>query len=73
MVYRIIERKADCVLLARRDTGMRKVVDTEGDTLYMGNDGERARAVFDSYSLDAERRLRAEIFEGWLRDNAGAE
>lgn len=74
--YKIIKRKADCVLLmqVRMDNSVKYIVkDIEGDIVYMSlNYLKGAEEAFESYDLEKIRAERKKIFEEWLNEFAEA-
>ena len=69
--YKILARNKYCVLLedlSRR--GRYKVRDIENEDIYIGNNYENARRMFDEYDLEAVRRMRERLFEDWLKEFA---
>jgi hypothetical protein len=75
MKYKIIEQKADCVLLYKPVGNSAKYIvkDIEGDIIFMGYDDlELAKREFDSYDLEEVRRTKKEEFIKWLNEHAEA-
>ncbi len=73
--FRILERKADCVLLYKAVGNDAKylVKDIEGDVIYMNlNDFNRAKEAFDSYDINKVRETKKREFEEWLSEFAEA-
>lgn len=69
--YKILARNKYCVLLEDLDRrGRYKVRDIENEDIYIGNNYENARRMFDEYDLEAVRRMRERLFEDWLKEFA---
>lgn len=69
--YKILARNKYCVLLEDLSrTGRYKVRDIENEDIYIGNNYENARRMFDEYDLEAVRRMRERLFEDWLKEFA---
>lgn len=69
--YKILARNKYCVLLEDLDRrGRYKVRDVENEDIYIGNNYENARRMFDEYDLEAVRRMRERLFEDWLKEFA---
>lgn len=74
-MYKILKRKADCVLLRKDYTEDVKYIvkDIEGDTIYMClNALSKAEKAFESYDLEKVREAKRKDFENWLSENAEA-
>lgn len=69
-LFKILKSNDSCVLLRRIEGSTLKVMDIEGDTIYMGYDDEKALEVFDSYDINAVRKQKEELFSQWLKTNA---
>jgi hypothetical protein len=65
-IYELLNRNSNCVLLHRIEGSQYKVMDIEGDTIYMGFDPDRAFEVFDSYDINKIRKEKEKNFEHWL-------
>ena len=75
MKFKILERKADCVLLYKAVGNDVKYIvkDIEGDIIYMSiNNLDGAREAFDSYDINKVRETKKREFEKWLSENAEA-
>ena len=75
MKFKILKRKADCVLLYKVVGNDAKYIvkDIEGDIIYMSiNNLDGAREAFDSYDINKVRETRKSEFEKWLSENAEA-
>lgn len=76
MKFRIIKRKADCVLLLKVCAdGLKKYIvkDIEGDTIYMClNNLAGAENAFASYDINKVRETKRREFEEWLNEFAEA-
>jgi len=73
--FKILERKADCVLLSKAVGSDTKflVKDIEGDLIYMSiNNLSGAMAVFDSYDINKVHETKKREFEKWLSEFAEA-
>ena len=74
--FKILKRKADCVLLAKQESDGRVkflVKDIENDIIYMSYGTlEKAELAFDKFSLSEVRKERKKIFEQWLKEFAEA-
>ena len=73
--FKILERKADCVLLYKAVGNDVKylVKDIEGDVIYRNlNDLNRAKEAFDSYDINKVREEKKREFEEWLSEFAEA-
>lgn len=74
--FRIIKRKADCVLLMQCQQSNRvkyMVKDIEGEIIYMNFDNLKgAEKAFEEYDLEKVRAEKKRIFGEWLRDFAEA-
>lgn len=74
--FRIIKRKADCVLLmqVRADNTVKYMVkDIEGDIVYMNYDNLKgAEEAFKKYDLEKIRAAKKKLFEDWLEEFAEA-
>ena len=74
--FRIIKRKADCVLLmqVRADNTVKYMVkDIEGDIVYMNYDNLKgAEEAFEKYDLEKIRADKKKLFEDWLEEFAEA-
>lgn len=73
--FKILERKADCVLLYKAVGNDAKylVKDIEGDVIYMNlNDLNGARKAFVSYDINKVREEKNREFEKWLSEFAEA-
>ena len=74
--FKILKRKADCVLLAKQESDGRVkflVKDIENDIIYMSYAKlERAEQAFDEYDINKVREERKKIFEQWLEEFAEA-
>ena len=73
--FKILERKADCVLLYKAVGNDAKymVKDIEGDIIYMNlNDLAGAKKAFDSYDINKVRETKKREFEKWLSEFAEA-
>lgn len=69
--YKILARNKYCVLLEDLERiGRYKVRDIENEDIYIGNNYENARRMFDEYDLEAVRRMRERLFEDWLKEFA---
>ena len=69
--YRILARNKYCVLLEDLDRiGRYKVRDIENEDIYIGNNYENARRIFDEYDLEVVRRMKERLFEDWLKEFA---
>lgn len=69
--YKILARNKYCVLLEDLSRiGRYKVRDIENEDIYIGNNYENARKMFDEYDLEAVRRMRERLFEDWLKEFA---
>lgn len=69
--YKILARNKYCVLLKDLSRiGRYKVRDIENEDIYIGNNYENARRMFDEYDLEAVRRMRERLFEDWLKEFA---
>lgn len=65
-IYELLNRNSNCVLLRRIEGNQYKVMDIEGDTIYMGFDSNKALGVFDSYDINKVRKEKENNFEQWL-------
>jgi hypothetical protein len=65
-IYELLNRNSNCVLLQRIEGSQYKVMDIEGDTIYMGFDPDKAHEVFDSYDINKIRKEKEKNFEHWL-------
>lgn len=65
-IYNLLNRNSNCVLLQRIEGSQYKVMDIEGDTIYMGFDPDKALEVFDSYDINKVRKEKEKNFEQWL-------
>lgn len=65
-IYVLLNRNSSCVLLQRIDGSQYKVMDIEGDTIYMGFDSGKALEIFDSYDMNKVRKEKEKNFEQWL-------
>lgn len=71
-IYKIINRKADCVLLRkeRPDSSphpvMFQVRDIENDIIYMGYIYDEAVKAFEEYDIKKVRKASKKVFEDWL-------
>lgn len=65
-IYELLNRNSNCVLLHRIEGSQYKVMDIEGDTIYMGFDPDKALEVFDSYDINKVRKEKENNFEQWL-------
>lgn len=75
MKFKILERKADCVLLYKAVGNDAKYIvkDIEGDIIYMSiNNLNGAKKAFDSYDINKVREEKKREFEKWLSENAEA-
>lgn len=75
MKFRIIKRKADCVLLYKPVGNDAKylVKDIEGDVIYMSiNNLKGAEKAFEEYDINKVREVKREEFEEWLNEFAEA-
>ena len=75
MKFKIIERKADCVLLYKAIGNDAKYIakDIEGDIIYMNlNDLAGAKRAFEAYDINKVRETKQREFEEWLSENAEA-
>ena len=74
--FRIIKRKADCVLLMqiRVDNTVKYMVkDIEGDIVYMNYDNLKgAEEAFEKYDLEKIKADKKKLFEDWLEEFAEA-
>ena len=74
--FKILERKADCVLLCKcvnHNDVKYMVKDIEGDVIYMNlNDLNGAKKAFDSYDINKVREEKKREFEKWLDEFAEA-
>ena len=69
--FKILERKADCVLLYKAVGNDAKymVKDIEGDVIYMNlNDLSGAKEAFDLYDINKVREAKRKEFEKWLEE-----
>ena len=77
-IYKIMERKEDCVLLKKDmpDTSphsvMFQVRDIENDIIYMGYIYDEAFKVFKEYDIKKVRKERKDVFLEWLNEFAKA-
>lgn len=71
-IYKIMNRKEDCVLLRKEmpDSSphpvMFQVRDIENDIIYMGYIYDEAVKTFEEYDIKKVRQGRKEVFEDWL-------
>ena len=75
MKFKIIKRKADCVLLYKAVGNDAKymVKDIEGDIIYMClNDLKGAEEEFEAYDINKVRETKKREFEKWLEEFAEA-
>ena len=73
--FKIIKRKADCVLLCKIVGNDTKYIvkDVEGDIIYMNlNYLAGAEKAFDEYDLEKVREEKRKEFGEWLHENAEA-
>ena len=66
-IYVLLNRNSNCVILQRIEGSQYKVMDIEGDTIYMGFDSNKALEVFDSYDMNKVRKEKESNFEQWLK------
>ena len=65
-IYVLLNRNSNCVLLQRIEGSQYKVMDIEGDTIFMGFDSNKALEIFDSYDINKVRKEKEKNFEHWL-------
>lgn len=73
--FKILERKADCVLLYKAVGNDAKYIvkDIEGDIIYMCiNNLDGAREAFDSYDINKVHEEKKREFDKWLNEFAEA-
>ena len=74
--FKIIKRKADCVLLRqiKSNNDVKYMVkDIEGDIAYINfNNLKGAEEFFEKYDLEAIRAQKKKLFEDWLEEFAEA-
>lgn len=66
-IYVLLNRNSNCVILQHIEGSQYKVMDIEGDTIYMGFDSNKALEVFDSYDMNKVRKEKESNFEQWLK------
>ena len=66
-IYKLVDKNEHCALLRRLDGGGFKIVDIEGDTIFMGKDIKVAQSVFDTYDLNKVREERYKAHEEWMK------
>ena len=66
-IYELLNSNSNCVLLQRIDGGQYKVMDIEGDTIFMGFDPDKALETFDAYDINKVRKEKENNFEQWLK------
>lgn len=66
-IYVLLNRNSNCVILQRIEGSQYKVMDIEGDTIYMGFDSNKALEVFDSYDMNKVRKEKESNFKQWLK------
>lgn len=66
-IYVLLNRNSNCIILQRIEGSQYKVMDIEGDTIYMGFDSNKALEVFDSYDMNKVRKEKESNFEQWLK------
>lgn len=66
-IYVLLNRNSNCVILQRIEGSQYKVMDIEGDTIYMGFDSNKALEVFDTYDMNKVRKEKESNFEQWLK------
>ena len=66
-IYVLLNRNSNCVILQRIEGSQYKVMDIEGDTIYMGFDSNKALEDFDSYDMNKVRKEKESNFEQWLK------
>ena len=77
-IYKIINRKEDCVLLRKEmpDSSphpvMFQVRDIENDIIYMGYVYNEAEKIFEEYDIKKVRKERKDVFLEWLNEFAKA-
>lgn len=77
-IYKIMDRKADCVLLRKEmpDSSphpvMFQVRDIENDIIYMGYTYDEAVKIFGEYDIKKVRKERKDVFLEWLNEFAKA-
>lgn len=77
-IYKIMERKEDCVLLRKEmpDSSphpvMFQVRDIENDIIYMGYTYDEAEKIFEEYDIKKVRKERKDVFLEWLNEYARA-
>lgn len=77
-IYKIINRKEDCVLLRKEmpDSNphpvMFQVRDIENDIIYMGYVYNEAEKIFEEYDIKKVRKERKDVFLEWLNEFAKA-
>ena len=77
-IYKIMNRKADCVLLRKEmpDSSphpvMFQVRDIENDIIYMGYTYDEAEKIFEEYDIKKVRKERKDVFLEWLNEYARA-
>ena len=77
-IYKIINRKEDCVLLKKEmpdsspHSVMFQVRDIENDIIYMGYIYNEAEKIFEEYDIKKVRKERKDVFLEWLNEFAKA-
>lgn len=69
--YKILGRTPSAVLLESRDK-IYKVLDIENEVIYLGADKEKADKVLNEYDINKVRKVKKDLFEQWLKENAKA-
>ncbi len=69
--FKILERKADCVLVKYSDMDKYKVRDIENDDIAIGT-YEHCKLMFDSYDINKVHEEKKREFEKWLDEFAEA-
>lgn len=72
MIYKLVQKFRDCVLLKRNDNGTLVLRDNEGDVIEMRYDPSDINHLIElgeRYSLEAIRNEKKRIEEEWRENN----
>lgn len=66
--FKILAKNEDCILMQYVGANRYMVRDAENDAVYIGYDFDKAKSIFNSYSLEEVRKQRREALSEWLKE-----